>query len=90
MCETNSFKIEIIYRNVRTSKRTWRSYLVADDPPTHLIVLLTTSSVVESLTASTGGSSPTHPVWSGDLPPHRGTLLSGIRHVEVGYTSPAS
>ena len=44
----------------------------------------------DPITASTRGSSPTRPVWSGILPPHRGTLLGKIRQVEVGYTSPAS
>ena len=65
------------------------SNLVANNPPTHLVILLITSGVVEPLAATSGGSSPTHPVWCGDLPPHRRTLLGGVRHVKVGYTSPA-
>ena len=65
------------------------SQLVAKDRATHLVILLTTSRVSESLTVQTRPS-PTHPVWGGDLPPCRGTLLGGVRHVEVDYTSPAS
>ena len=55
----------------------WKSNLVANNPATHLVILLATSGVIEPLTATSGGSSPTHPVWGGVLPPHRGTLLRG-------------
>ena len=92
MCHANSVNILIIVDwPTRTVKKgLWMSYLVANDPPTHLVVLHTTCGVAEPLTATAGGSSPTHSVWSGVLPPHRGTLLGGVRHVEVGYMSPAN
>ena len=54
-----------------------------------MVILLTTMVILLTATTS-GGPSPTHPVWGGVLPPHRGTLLGGVRHVEVGYMSPAS
>ena len=59
---------------------------LTDDRPTHLVILLTTSGVSEPLTGISCQPSPTH---SGDLLPHRGALLGGVRNVEVGYTSPA-
>ena len=90
ICHAHSIKIATVNWPTRTTKCIWGAYLVANHPPTHLVILLTTSGVSESLTASTGRSSPTHPVWGGDLLPHRGTLLGGVGHVEVGCTSPAS
>ena len=90
MCHTDSLNIESVECKTSTIEGSWSSQLVANDPPTHLVILLTTSGVSEPLTASTSRSSPTHPVWGGDLLPHRGTLLGGVRHVEVGYTSPTS
>ena len=90
MC--NTYSIEIVSVNCSwTLKRIWCAELVADDPPTHLIILFTTSSVVEPLTATRSSrSSPTHPVWGGDLFPRRGTLLGRVGHIEVGYTFPTS
>ena len=63
-------------------------YLVASDPPTHLVILLTTSAITESLTDRCSVS-PTHSVWGGDLLPHGGTLLGGIGHIEIRHTSPS-
>ena len=88
MCHTNSINIESVDAIMREG--IWRAYLVANDPPTHLVILLTTSGIAEPLTATSVGPSTTYPVWGGDLLPYRGTLLRGVRHVEVGYTSPAS
>jgi len=89
-CDTNAIYIVSI-NGITRKEGLWGSNLVADDPPTHLVILRTASSISDSLTAARGGgSSPTHPLWAGLLPPHRGTLLGGVRHVEVGYTSPAS
>ena len=90
MRHTDSIHIVSVYRPTRTKESVCISQLVASDSPTHLVVLLTTSEVSDTLTVTTSGPSSTYPVWSGDLPPHRGTLLGGVRHVEVGYTSPAS
>ena len=86
-----TYKLHTTVRHDRSKVQgLWLSYLVADDPPTHLVILLTTSGVVDPLTATSSGSSPTRPVWGGDLPPHRWTLLRGVGHVEVSYTSPAT
>ena len=88
----HTYSVNIVSVNCwpTTTKCIWGAYLVADDPPTHLIILLTASGVSETLTASPSRSSPTHSEWGGDLLPHRGTLLWRIRHVEVDYTFPAS
>ena len=90
MCHTDSLNIESVECKTSTIEGSWSSQLVTNDPPTHLVILHTTSGIVEPLTATSGRPSPTRPVWGGVLPPHRGTLLEGVRHVEVGYTSPAS
>ena len=88
-CDTNA--VYVVSVDGIAKEGLWGTNLVADDPPTHLAILHTTSSIGDSFTATSGdGSSPTHPEWGGVLPPHRGTLLGGVRHVEVGYTSPAS
>ena len=89
VCHTDSINVEGVDRPSRSSKSLWKSTLEAYDPATNLAVLLTTSGVVYSLTARRGRSFPTHPVWGGDLLPNRGAVLGGVRHVEVGYTSPA-
>ena len=83
MCDANSFNIMLVDSPCITTEGIWVSYLVANDPPAHLVILLTTSGVVDPLTVTTVGASPTHPVWGVVLPPHRGTLLGGVRHVEV-------
>ena len=57
------------------------------DPPTHLAILLTTSGIVHSLTATSCRLSSTHSVWGSYL---RWTVLRGIQNVKIGYTSPAS
>ena len=90
MCDTDTINIGIVDRLKRTLEAIWRSNLVASDPPAHLVILFTTSGVGDPITAASGRISPTHPVWGGVLPPHRRTLLGGVRHVEVDYTSPAS
>jgi len=87
-CDTNAIYV-VSVDGIARKEGLWGSNLVADDPPTHLVILLTTSSVSDPFTASSGGPSPTHPEWGGDLLPHRGTLLGGVRHVEIGYSSPA-
>ena len=89
VCHTDSINVEGVDRPSRSSESLCNSTLEAYDPAANLAVLLTTSGVVESLTARRGRSFPTHPVWGGDLLPNRGAVLGGIRHVEVGYTSPA-
>ena len=90
MRDTYSIKIDTVNWQMLTKEGTWRTYLVADDPPTHLVILLTTSGIVEPLTTTLKDwSSPTHSVWGGDLLPHRGTSIIGVSHVEVSYTSPA-
>ena len=89
-CDTNSINIGSVDRMTRTNKSPCLSKLVTNDPPTHLVILFTTSRVSDPLTATSVGSPPTHPVWRGDLQPHVRTVLGGTRHVEVGYTSPAS
>ena len=84
MRHTDSFNIDTVNWPTRTIiKGIWSSYLVANDPPTHLVILLTTSCVVDPITATTGGPSPTHPVWEK-------SDMGWVRHVEVGYMSPAS
>ena len=47
-------------------------------PPTHLNLSCWCWPLTAARTIS-GGLSPTHSVWGGDLPPHRGTLLGGVR-----------
>ena len=89
MRQTYPIKIVTVNRPTYTSECIWGAYLVANDPPTHLVILHTTSGVSEPFTASPNRSSPTHSKWGGDLLPHRGAKLGGVRHVEVGYTSPA-
>jgi len=84
MCDTNSINIETVdWPTIARDKGLWISYGVANDPPTHLVILLTTSGVAETLTATSGGPSPTHPEWGGVLPPHRGAVLGRVGHVKV-------
>ena len=79
MCHTDAINIVTVNQRTTSSKGISTSYLVANDPPTYLVILHTTSGVSDPITAtSKGGPSPTHPEWGSDLPPHRGTLLGGV------------
>ena len=82
MCYANSINIDTVDRLTRIKEGLWRAHLVADDLPTHLVILFTASRISERLTATTsGGFSLTHPLWGGDLPPHRGALLRNVQHM---------
>ena len=90
MRHTNAISIKSVNCPNRRSEGIWITYLVASDPPTHSAILFTTRHVSDPLTATRRGSSPTYPEWSGDLLPHRRTLLGGVRHIQIGYTFPTS
>ena len=75
-CHTNIEAVDCLTR----TEGICGTSLVANDPPTHLVIPFTASRVSESLTATNTTPSPTHPVWA---------LLGWVRYVEVSYTSPA-
>ena len=59
MCDTNAIDVVSVDRIAKEGL--WGFNPVADDPPTHLVILYTTSAVGDPLTAAGGdGSSPTH------------------------------
>ena len=53
MCDTNAINIEMVNGQGRTTEQCWGVNLVTNDPPTHLVILLTISGVSDPITTRT-------------------------------------